>query len=458
MSTAVGKWVDDVTATKAKRQVETQEIAQQVQDLQKAKANAKTRTKNREALKKRIKDEGLDEDDLTEHEKALLVPKKPKPHAKPKVTGMRRCRILLSDDAKRFFYKADGCRRFIYNRAVNLLREGVPMKDLDSRLIPSKAIPENEAWQLETPKDMRKSALKECITAHKAAASNLRAGNIARYTIGYRSRRKSTRLCVPVEGSAAKVLEDSISVYSTYLKDAMKLQRKESFNDYLGGEIKIIHERGTRKWYALIPRTDTVTRKPENQGEYKSVAIDPGERAFLTGLSSTGEGFAIGQYDMKNTIFPIFRRVDQVQSARDRKVLGRGRAQRIIARLRHRIQNCMLEVHHKAAKYLLDRYNIVILPHFGSRRMVESHRLPKNINRRLLGWSHYRFRERLKDKANKYDSAIIVDESEEYTTQTCVCGSRTKQGGREVYRCACGYTAPRDLHGAMMIHIKALHV
>lgn len=41
--------------------------------------------------------------------------------------------------------------------------------------------------------------------------------------------------------------------------------------------------------------------------------------------------------------------------------------------------------------------------------------------------------------------------SEAYSTQTCpVCGRRHKPSGRN-YRCSCGYTAHRDIHGAMNI-------
>ena len=41
--------------------------------------------------------------------------------------------------------------------------------------------------------------------------------------------------------------------------------------------------------------------------------------------------------------------------------------------------------------------------------------------------------------------------SEAYSTQTCpVCGQRHKPSGRN-YRCSCGYTAHRDIHGAMNI-------
>ncbi|MHB1654481.1 MAG: zinc ribbon domain-containing protein [Desulfitobacteriaceae bacterium] len=45
-----------------------------------------------------------------------------------------------------------------------------------------------------------------------------------------------------------------------------------------------------------------------------------------------------------------------------------------------------------------------------------------------------------------------IDES--YTTQTCpVCGRRKKVSGR-IYKCSCGYTLHRDLHGARNILSK----
>ncbi len=48
----------------------------------------------------------------------------------------------------------------------------------------------------------------------------------------------------------------------------------------------------------------------------------------------------------------------------------------------------------------------------------------------------------------------LIEVSEEYTSQTCpVCNRRKKVSGR-VYRCHCGYSQHRDIHGALNILAK----
>lgn len=175
-------------------------------------------------------------------------------------------------------------------------------------------------------------------------------------------------------------------------------------------------------------------------------------------MCSDGSAYIIGADQMKNKIVPIYLKMDKLISLATK--VGnrlRYRLRKKIALIRLKIRNMMKEFHHKTSKFLLDNLDVIILPDYGSRKMVESHKLSHQINRRILTWSHCRFKQILIDKSENYQSGIIINETEEFTTQTCICGSLNEQGCNKMYLCKnCNYTAHRDIHGALMIGIKAI--
>jgi len=80
----------------------------------------------------------------------------------------------------------------------------------------------------------------------------------------------------------------------------------------------------------------------------------------------------------------------------------------------------------------------------------------KMTNQKLSNWAFGRLQKYMEYKLKAQGVAmLIVDES--YTTQTCpVCGRRKKTSGR-VYKCKCGYSCHRDIHGARNILSKHLN-
>lgn len=75
----------------------------------------------------------------------------------------------------------------------------------------------------------------------------------------------------------------------------------------------------------------------------------------------------------------------------------------------------------------------------------------------MLGWAHYRFKMKLKAKAEEY-SCRVVDCNESYTSKTCgCCGTENPIGGKEVWTCEhCGCVHDRDINGARNILLKQI--
>ena len=126
-----------------------------------------------------------------------------------------------------------------------------------------------------------------------------------------------------------------------------------------------------------------------------------------------------------------------------------------------RIRLLVQDTHRKCAKILCDTYDVVFIPEFNSKSMVEKSRGFRRINsktaRAMMTSSHYKFRQLLISKAEETGTKVVVV-TEEYTTVTCgACGHvRAKFSGKHFHCPSCGFNCDRDINGARNILIKSL--
>lgn len=188
------------------------------------------------------------------------------------------------------------------------------------------------------------------------------------------------------------------------------------------------------------------------------VALDPGVRAFQTTYNPNGVVTEIGSGDMKGIVdkFHCYSRLQsEATKCRARK---RYRLRKAMARIMRYIKNAVDDSHNKSIKWLLDNHSVILIPAFGTHKMVERKgKLARATRRALLTWSHFRFRLKLLSKANEYPGrkVFVVDES--WTSKTCTCCGNIVVQNKKRVRCrACGYESDRDFAGARNICIKFL--
>lgn len=225
---------------------------------------------------------------------------------------------------------------------------------------------------------------------------------------------------------------------------------------------KLTYEKHLRQWtFAWVHGRSIRETQADETDSPTVVSIDPGIRTFITWYSSTHGHGHFGKDDIRR-IVRLCLYLDALVSlatrvnARRRKKLKKAQA-----RLRQKIKDLVQEVHRKAALWLCQTFDIVVLPIFGSRDMSRrrGRRLRSRTVRQMLTWSHGYFRERLLHKAEEYGVTVITHTGEAYTSKTCTrCGNEKRNlGGRRVFRCdACGLTIDRDLNGARNILLRAL--
>ena len=191
------------------------------------------------------------------------------------------------------------------------------------------------------------------------------------------------------------------------------------------------------------------------------VAIDPGVRTFATLYDPSGQLIEWGRGDI-GCIQRICHHMDHLQS-RMQQVNSRRRQRIKVAwyRMQWRIKNLVAELHHKLTKFLVESYNIILLPKFETSQMVKRgrRRIRSRIVRQMMCWSHYKFKQRLLDKAQERPWVRVIICREDYTSKTCgLCGSiHWNLGGSKEFRCPrCPYWVDRDLNGARNILIRWL--
>jgi putative transposase len=215
--------------------------------------------------------------------------------------------------------------------------------------------------------------------------------------------------------------------------------------------IEIIYEKQTDKYFLhypvdvdWFPEDD---KRNDSQVKFSSkgtriISLDPGVRKFLVGYDPQGNSIFIGEgasVELTNLLYTI----DKTDDKQYQFLLWK------------KVKNLVEELHWKTISFLIENYDVILLPDFRVSRMIKSRKLARITKRLMCMFSFHSFKTKLKYKCKTYGKTlIIVDES--YTSCTCgVCGMINKTGGKEVFRCSsCELEIDRDVTGSRNILIK----
>ena len=199
-------------------------------------------------------------------------------------------------------------------------------------------------------------------------------------------------------------------------------------------------------------------RPPERENQARVVALDPGVRSFLTWYCADSVG-KIGE----GAFFRIQRLCERLDDLLSRAAKSPARKRRNMrraaGRMRVRIENLISELHRKAARFLVDEFDVILLPAFETSEMVERgrRRIRSKTVRNLMGLAHYRFGMFLQHKAAEY-GVTVLSVNEAYTTKTVSWTGEVLEnvGGATVVVGQDGERMDRDHNGARGIYLRAL--
>ena len=158
---------------------------------------------------------------------------------------------------------------------------------------------------------------------------------------------------------------------------------------------------------------------------------------------------------MNLRINPVLLRMDRVCSvlaaAKKKKLCSRRVRQlrRLKYRLIDKVRNLVADAHRRTCKWLCETFQFILIGNFETSRMCHA----------MYTWSHYAFRQRLLDYAQKFSFKRVLRVSEYYTSKTCGgCGALNfSLGASKTFVCPvtnCDVRGDRDILASRNIFLR----
>lgn len=233
-------------------------------------------------------------------------------------------------------------------------------------------------------------------------------------------------------------------------------------------EIELVWDR--KLMLAISYGDDTQPRTNTNTG---TAAIDLGEIHGIASVTDTGESLIITARKLRSVKRLRNKKFKKLYQKRSRCQKGSRqwkKYSRAIARIGSKTDNQQRDILHKTSRHF-----VTWASEQGVKTVVvgDVEGVQRNTSKRKKNNPKQKRRSRLQNqKMSQWPFGLLlayltyklaalgidllkIDES--YTTQTCpVCGRKKKPSGR-IYKCHCGYTCHRDVHGAKNIMSKHKH-
>jgi len=333
--------------------------------------------------------------------------------------------------------------RFVYNTTIKLLQDGsvkANWKAIKGNIL--NGLPD---WCKSVPFQIKSIAIRDACKAVSNAKKKYKSGGgISRCR--FRSRKNPIQSCyIPKNAIKEK------GIYHTILGET-------NYREVLPanfGDCRLVLAHGD--YYLTVTEAKRPQLSTDNQG--RVVALDPGIRTFLTFFSETSFGWLgdAANIRIQKLCFKLDKLISSVSKAKSKQ---KRRLKLAANRLRGKIKNLVDELHKKTAKFLIDNFDIILLPTFETSQMAKKakRRIRSKSVRQMLTLSHYKFKQFIKHKAFEHNK-VVLDVNEAYTSKTVSwTGEIVKNlgGSKTIKSLSTGYKMERDLNGARGIFLRAL--
>jgi putative transposase len=213
------------------------------------------------------------------------------------------------------------------------------------------------------------------------------------------------------------------------------------------GDSRLLFDKG--RWFICLSiRVKNFFASSQNQG--RVVALDPGIRTFMTFYSES----SCGKIAEK-----AFSRIQRLSQHLDTLIAkGRKRYKRPIEKALNRIKDLVDELHWKTCRFLVDNFDVILLPHFQTSQMISKRsrrKIRTKTARNMQTFAFYRFSQRLKQKA-KEAGKVVLSVCEAYTSKTASWTGEIKNIGSSKTITSDKVTVDRDINAARGIFLRAL--
>jgi len=341
-----------------------------------------------------------------------------------------------------------GIYRHIYNSCVaewknQEIKKAPTIKELRDKFVCNDAL-QNKPWAMKLPWDSRDEACKEFISAVKinwkvykekvqAKAEILQKKGLSKTKAKEQASKSVTMFDMKFKSKKRKktesffIRERNWNQKNSGVSWLRQIKSKETFD--IKYDTRIL-KNGVGRFYIIVLKPlDPQVVSHKNQ----IISLDPGERTFLTGYDPEGSVFEFGAGDsdkliklgLKADMFQSFQYHKHPDNSFTLNHKKRKNLKKKFQKIKYKIQNKVKDCHHKISSYLVKSYDNVLLPTFGTSEMVvKGNRVIRSKTvRKLLTWSHYKFRQIIQAKSKRFDCFVAPCE-EHYTSKGCLCRIR----------------------------------
>lgn len=333
---------------------------------------------------------------------------------------------------RQIFKKWNDCSRYVFNQTIAYIHSCVNFSP-SWMFIKKDLLKQLPSWCDEVPFLIKGNAVKEAHRAYWKAKGHPK----------FRSRKNPTQSCY--------IPKTAIKEAGIYPRVSGKGLRYIEVLPEVPLDGRLVYQ--YHEWFLSVPHSGEA-RVAENQG--RIVSLDPGVRTFQTFYSEFMAGH-IGYDDfgrIHRLCYHLDNLISRTSKASHKKKISMNRAQ---SRIRKKIKNLIKEIHFKTARFLVDNFDVILLPTFETSLLSSKsgRKLRSKTVRAMLTWSHYQFKMRLKNKALEIGKKVI-DVCEAFTSKTVSwTGEIKKVGGSRIIKSG-EITLDRDLNGARGIFLRSL--
>ena len=369
------------------------------------------------------------------------------------VIKSRKIEIFPSVEQKQLLNRWFGTSRYIYNQAVSVLECEDTVTNF-KQLVPV-LFDKLPGWHEETPRQIKVGAVMDaCQAVRNAKVKCKKSGEFQK--VKYRCKKRKQTLYLRADslkanGFYVRLLGEMNMSEPLPAKPQGTGKVSERDTDAEVKDSQLVMEHG--RYFLCVPYVEKKkTRKPM----CRIVALDPGVRDFMTFFSEDSFGW-LG-HQCINRIQRLCQHCDNLLSRATQVKRPLRRALRKAAnKIKVKIRNLIDDLHKKVAYFLVNNFDIILLPTFETKQMTRrgARKLRKKSVRQMLTLSHYKFKAFLKQKAIEY-GVRVIDVCEAYTSKTVSWTGEivANLGGSKVIKASDGHQMDRDLNGARGIFIK----
>lgn len=310
-------------------------------------------------------------------------------------------------------------------------------------------------WETKTPKEVRAGAVNDVCKAYKTGFTNLKAGNITFFKLGFR---KHLNVCksVLIPKNFVQVKDGNIKLAPDFFEDECMFKignktLKKHTNLVVKNDCRILKQKN--EYWMVIPREPQVSSEKKAKNY---CGIDPGSRTFMTSFGDKG---CLEYKHNRMLLEKLNNKLKMLKALRTRPRLHKQRnryRKKCLNKIEKQKTNLVNELHWKVINDVLMRNDYIFYGNIKSHDIVRNGVI-KKLNTDLNDLKLYKFKKRLLYKADVRNKQVFVI-NEAYTTQTCsFCGNMYKPGCSEIYKCSsCKRNIGRDVNAAKNILMKGI--